>query len=144
MKSNFLDWSLLIVRLAFGFRILYGVIDNVIDWDRMIEFEHFLSANGFPFPLLAAVVSVYAQFLSSISWLAGYKIKISSGIMFLNFSVAIFGFHFASGDSYLGMAPAIHLAVISILLFTTGAGKLSLDDYLLRRSQSTSQRTRTT
>ncbi len=132
-----LDWMLLLLRWVFGFRIFYGVIDNVVSWDRMLEFEQFLNSNGFPFPLVSAVVSVYVQFLSSLSWMAGYKVKISSLLMIINFLVALFGFHIAAGDTYLGMAPAIHLLSVSIFLFAVGGGNASVDHWLgKKRSKS--------
>ncbi len=130
MHYSKLDWGLLVIRIVFGIRIIYGVIDNVLSWERMIEFQNFLSANGFPFPLLCAVTSVYLQFLAGLSWLVGYQMRIASTLMIFNFLVAIVGFHLAQGDSYLGTAPAIHLLAISILFFLTGAGAISLDQKL--------------
>ena len=35
--------GLLILRIFIGARILYGVIDNVINWDKMNEVAQFLS-----------------------------------------------------------------------------------------------------
>ena len=127
MNYSKLDWSLLLIRLVFGIRIIYGVIDNVLSWERMIEFQNFLSANGFPFPMVCAVTSVYIQFIAGLCWLMGFQTKAASLLMIGNFLVAIVGFHLAQSDSYLGTAPALHLLAISILLFLVGSGKVSLD-----------------
>ncbi len=127
-----IDWVLFIIRIVFGFRIFYGVADNVFSWEHMVQFEKFLASNGFPLPLLCAVTSVYAQFFSSLSWILGYQVRVSSLVMIINFFVAIIGFHVASGDSYLGMAPAIHLFAIAIMLYSLGSGKVSLDHFFKR------------
>ncbi|MEQ8304158.1 MAG: DoxX family protein [Cyclobacteriaceae bacterium] len=130
MNYSKLDWGLLLLRLIFGTRIVYGVIDNVLSWEQMIEFQNFLSANGFPFPLFCAVTSVYIQLLAGLSWFVGYQTRIASTLMIFNFLVAIIGFHLAQGDSYLGTAPALHLLTISILLLLTGPGAISVDQKL--------------
>lgn len=118
--------ALFIVRLAFGIRLIYGVIDNIVSWERMLEFSHFLNANGFPLPLISAVVSVYAQFLAGLCWILGFKVKLASLFMILNFLVALIGVHLLHGDSYINMAPAIHLLVISLLLYSIGPGDFAV------------------
>lgn len=122
--------ALLIVRLAFGGRIIYGVTDNIFSWEHMLAFESFLQANGFPFPLLSAVLSVYLQFIAGIAWVIGYKVRWAAALMAGNFLVALVGVHLIHGDSYLNMAPAIHLLAISGLLWALGAGQYSLDQKL--------------
>jgi len=119
--------ALLLLRLAFGARLVYGVIDNVLSWERMLEFKEFLALNGFPLPLASAVVSVYLQLICGISWIVGFKVRIAGMIMILNFLVALIGVHLLHGDSYINMAPAIHLLVVSFLLFAVGPGKYAFD-----------------
>jgi putative oxidoreductase len=125
--DKFKPLALLLVRLAFGTRLIYGTIDNVLSWERMLEFEAFLAANGFPFPLISAIVSVYLQMLCGISWILGYQVKLSSALMAGNFLVAIVGVHLLHRDSYINTAPAIHLLCISLLLLSFGPGKYALD-----------------
>lgn len=126
-SETFKSLTLLLVRLAFGARLIYGVMDNVLSWERMLEFEAFLSASGFPVPLVSAIVSVYLQLIAGISWVIGYQVKYSSLLMIGNFLVALIGVHLIQGDTYLNMAPAIHLLCISLLLLATGPGKYALD-----------------
>ena len=118
--------ALLIIRLVFGVRLIFGTIDNVISWDRMLEFRDFLDGQGFPLPLICAIVSVYLQFLAGICWIFGFQTKVASLLMILNFLVAIIGVHLLHGDSYINMAPAIHLLAVAFLLFTHGAGRYAL------------------
>lgn len=126
-QTPFQSFALLAVRITFGARLIYGTADNVFSWERMREFETFLNTNGFPFPLISAMLSVYLQFLAGICWVIGYRVKLSAFIMAWNFVVAIIGVHLLHGDSYLATAPAIHLLVISLLLFATGPGNYSID-----------------
>ncbi len=120
------DFALLIVRLIFGVRLIYGTIDNVLSWERMLEFSDFLAQNGFPFPTVCAVISVYVQFLAGFSWILGFQVRRFSVLMIINFLVAIFAVHVAHGDGYLQTAPAIHLLGISILLLAFGPGKYGI------------------
>ena len=121
------SWALLLTRFAFGTRLIVGSADNVFSWERMLEFESFLRLNGFPMSLTSAIVSVYLQFLAGISWLVGFKTRVSALIMTANFIVAIVGVHLFHGDSYLNTAPAIHLLAVSVLLWAIGPGKYSFD-----------------
>ncbi|MGS2761035.1 DoxX family protein [Sinomicrobium sp. M5D2P9] len=124
------DIALLVLRLAFGFRLIYGVTDNIVYWDRMLEFRDFLSENGFPLSLLCAILSVYAQFFAGIGWIIGYKVRILSFLMLLNFFVAIVWVHLWHGDPYLQTAPAIHMLVVAFLIYFVHAGRYSVDAYL--------------
>ncbi|GAB5527105.1 MAG: hypothetical protein Roseis2KO_49770 [Roseivirga sp.] len=126
-SETYKSLALLLIRLAFGIRLIYGVIDNVLSWERMLEFEAFLSANGFPLPLISAILSVYLQLIAGISWVIGYQVKYCALLMIGNFLVALVGFHIIQGDSYLNTAPAIHLLCISVLLLAIGPGKYALD-----------------
>lgn len=121
------DFAILLLRIAFGFRLIYGTFDNIIDWERMLEFKTFLAGNGFPFPLVCAVASVYLQFLAGISWIIGYQVKWTSLLMIFNFVIALVGVHLSHGDTYLNMAPAVHLLVIAFFLYFTGPGRYALD-----------------
>jgi len=121
--------ALLLIRLAFGARLIYGAADNVFSWERMLEFEAFLALNGLPLPLVSAITSVYLQFLAGICWVLGFKVRLTGIIMAANFVVAIVGVHLLHGDSYLNTAPAIHLLVISLLLWVLGPGQYSLDQW---------------
>ena len=118
--------GLFLLRLFIGTRIIYGVIDNVIIWDKMLEFSKFLEANHFALPVFFAIVSVYVQLLFGLCLLTGYKIRLASFILILNFLVAI-AVHLKMGDSIEGMTPALAMLFGCITLLFTGAGKLSFE-----------------
>ena len=116
--------GLLLLRLLVGLRLLYGVLDNVFSWERMTEFSGFLQSQGFPFPMVSAVVSVYAQAICGLLILIGYKIRIASAIMIFNFLVAIIMVH--RNDTIEGMTPPLAMLFGSLTLLFTGAGKISV------------------
>ena len=120
-------WGLLTLRLFIGGRLFYGVIDNIISWERMMEFSEFLSANQFPLPIMSAIVSVYLQFLCSIMIILGFQTRLASLVMVLNFTVAIMFVHILGGDSVEGTTPALAMFFGCLTLLFTGAEKLSFD-----------------
>ena len=85
--------GIFLLRIFVSTRLLYGVIDNILSWERMIEFSNFLKSNDFPFPTTNAVISVYVQFLCAILILVGYKIRFASFVLVINFLVALIFVH---------------------------------------------------
>jgi putative oxidoreductase len=122
--SSKADMGLLVLRLFVGLRIVFGVFDNVISWDRMLEFSAFLKANHFPTPTFCAVLSVYAQFVCAVLILVGYKTRFAAAVLGVNFIVAITMVHLS--DSIEQMTPALAILCISIALLFTGSGKYSI------------------
>lgn len=116
--------GLLLLRIFIGLRLMYGVIDNVISWDKMLEFSVFLNANGFPVPTISAVISVYAQLICGLFILIGFKIRPASLIMVVNFLIALLMIH--ANDTVEGMTPALAMLFGSACLFFTGAGRIAV------------------
>lgn len=121
--------GIFLLRIFIGSRLFYGVIDNILSWDKMIEFSDFLNANSFPIPILSAVISVYVQFIGSILILVGFKIRIASFILVINFLVAIIFFHFKINDTIEGMTPALAMLFGCLTFIFMGSEKISLDNY---------------
>ena len=131
--NNFFKWfddrkdiGVLLLRLFVGVRLIYGVIDNVTSWEHMIKFRDFLQQFNFPIPLVAAIVSVYAQVLAGVMFILGWKIRFAAILMIINFLIAILMVHW--GEKLEPMTPALAILFISILFFFQGAGKYSLDN----------------
>lgn len=57
--------GIFLFRVFLCLQILHGVLDNIVSWNRMLEFRDFLQSEGFPFPLMSALLSVYGQFFRS-------------------------------------------------------------------------------
>ncbi|MEQ9426091.1 MAG: DoxX family protein [Cyclobacteriaceae bacterium] len=119
--------GILLLRIFIGSRLLYGVLDNVLSWERMLEFSGFLEFNGFIFPMANAVISVYAQFFCALLVLIGYQTRIASFVLIVNFSVALIFVHLRAGDSVEGMTGALAMLFGGLTLLFTGADKISLD-----------------
>ncbi|MEQ9104572.1 MAG: DoxX family protein [Rhodothermales bacterium] len=119
--------GLLLLRLFVGARLFYGVIDNILSWDQMVEFSVFLDNFGFPAPMVSAVISVYVQFFGSMAILLGYKIRLASLFMIANFLIALAMVHFPAGDTFEAMTPPLAMLFGSIAFLFLGAGKASLD-----------------
>lgn len=119
--------GLFLLRLFIGFRLIYGVIDNIVSWDKMMEFSNFLKLHNFPLPTISAIVSVYIQFIGAILILIGYRIRAASFVLIINFFVAILGVHLQINDTIEGMTPALAMFFCCLVFLFMGAGKPSLD-----------------
>ena len=119
------------VRLVVGFVLVYGTQDNVFSNARMVEFRDFLAARGVPFPLLAAHVSAYAQFVCGVLYVLGLYVRPAALLMVVNFVAALLIAHL---DTPLDAARlALCMLFCSLFLLFNGAGALSLDEMLSRR-----------
>jgi putative oxidoreductase len=119
------DIGVLLLRLFIGVWLIYGVQDNILHWDRMEEFEKFLAGFKFPFPLISAVVSVYAQAIAAVMIILGWKIRIAAIVMIINFIVALLMVHLS--HPFNSMIPALSLIFICLLFLFQGAGRFSVD-----------------
>lgn len=122
-----------LLRIFFAFILIYGVEDNVLSYERMIEFRDFLQQNGFPWPLASAYLSVYAQFICGIFILAGLFTRIASTIIAINFIIALLMVHVGLPFS-VNIAPMSMLALAVFFVFY-GAPHYSVDTgYRLSRT----------
>ena len=110
--------GIVVLRLFVGLRLVYGVIDNVVSWERMLEFRDFLSKVGFPLPLVSAMVSVYAQLVAGILFIIGWKVRYAALLMIVNFVVA--WIMVDRHGTVEQMTPALAMLVGSVALLFTG------------------------
>ncbi|HEY0656170.1 MAG TPA: DoxX family protein [Chryseosolibacter sp.] len=114
------------LRLVIGWRLIDGTQDNVFSWARMLEFRDFLAVHGVPFPLVAANISVYAQFVCGILFIIGWMIRPAAMIMIVNFIVALLVAHI--GLSFEQSFDAWMMLFGSIFFLFSGAGNISVDE----------------
>lgn len=119
------DTGIFLLRLFVGFRLLAGVADNIISWERMKEFSQFLEIYRFPFPLLCAVISVYAQAVAGLMNILGWQIRYAAMLMIINFAVALVMVHW--GQSLEEMTVPLLLFFIFVLFLFHGAGSITLN-----------------
>lgn len=115
----------LVLRVVLGAHLIHGTQDNLLSWHRMLEFRDFLATNGFPVPLVSAVVSVVAQFAAGVCYVIGWQVRVAAVVMLINFTVALLGVHL--GHPYAAWFPAWVMWTGSLALFFTGAGAWALD-----------------
>ena len=125
------EYGAFFVRLVVGFVLVYGTQDNVFSHERMLEFRDFLAARGVPFPLFAAHLSAYAQFVCGVLYAVGLLVRPAALVMVINFLAALVIAHL---DAPLDAARlALCMLFSSLFLLFNGAGALSLDAYLAGR-----------
>ena len=132
--DRFKEYGPIFIRLIIGFHLVYGTQDNVFNYARMEEFAAFLSAHNVPFPLFAAFVSAYAQFICGILFIFGAATRYAAFVMIINFIAAILIAHL--GDPYPAKSLALMMLAGACFLFLHGPGELSVDRLLARRVKS--------
>ena len=120
------DYGVIFLRLVIGWRLIDGTQDNVFSWTRMLEFRDFLQHQGVVYPLVAAVVSVYAQFICGILYITGAFIRTAALVMIINFLAALYIAHI--GASFQDSFDAIMMLSGSLFFLFYGAGKWSVDE----------------
>jgi putative oxidoreductase len=127
------EYAALFLRLIIGSFIIWGVQDNVFSSAHMNKFAQFLGARGVPFPLFAAYLSVYTQFVCGILILVGACVRLASIPFIVNFVAAILIAH--RGDGFRDMFPALVMIFAGLFFLFHGAGKPSVDDWWGRRGR---------
>lgn len=127
------DAAVLILRVFYAGILIYGTQDNVFSQAQMHEFRDFLERHGFPYPLVSAYLSVYAQFISGLLLLVGAATRLVAAVMIVNFLVAL-------GMVHVGLPFSANIAPLSMLalgvFFTLfGAGPWSVDARLAARAR---------
>lgn len=128
---RFEDHSLLLMRVVTGAFLVWGVQDNLFSAERMHEFEQFLARSGFIAPALMARLSVWAQLVVGVAFVAGFLTRWAGFVCAVHFIVAI-----AMVDAQGGIRasfPSACLVVIGIHLACRGAGRISVDHVLAGR-----------
>ena len=139
---RFADEALLLMRMAVGAFIVWGVWDNVTSAEHMDKFIAFQRQFGFAYPELMAPLSVYGQLLMGLAIFFG---------LFTRWAGLVFAFHFvvaiAMVDHHSGLRGSLAslcLVVMGLFWGTYGAGRYSLDALLERRLGGGSRRGRLT
>ena len=125
------DWGTVFIRALFGFWLVYGTHDNVFDQGRMVEFQEFIAKNGFPYAVIGAYVSAYAQFLCGILYLLGAATRLAAAVMIVNF---LFALGIAHRDTPLAAdLPPLGMLAAALCLLFQGAGPFSVDRWWAAR-----------
>lgn len=118
----------LFLRILTGSFLVWGVWDNVISRERMVEFEGFLAQFGFPLVEVMAPLSVYTQLIAGLGLILGLLTRWAGALIVANFIVAVVMVHI--NDDFRGMWPALVLVAIGAYFMTNGGGRIALDRLL--------------
>ncbi len=132
--------GVLILRLFTAGVLVYGTQDNVFSAERMHEFERFLAERGTPAPVLAAHVSVYAQFLCGLLILVGAATRWAGAVMVVNFLAALAIAH--RGAPFQANIAPLAMLSLSAFFLLHGAGPLSVEAWRARRAVASTARSR--
>lgn len=130
-NQRFADAALLLLRAATGGFLIYQTQDNVLSSERMEVFAGFLRDHGFIHPELMAPLSVYAQFLAGIGFIAGFLTRWLGLVTCFNFIVAVVMVH--SPDPFHSWWPALSLVFLGLYFGMRGSGRYGFDTLLERR-----------
>ena len=128
--KRFDDAALLLMRIAVGSFLMWGVLDNILHVERMQEFVGFLTKFNFPAPHVMAPLSVWIQFVVGLCFVLGLVTRWAGVLCVLNFIVAI-----AMVDRFGGVRgsfSSVCLILIGLYLATHGAGRYSIDARVTR------------
>ncbi|HYC86379.1 MAG TPA: DoxX family protein [Chryseosolibacter sp.] len=120
------EYGVIFIRIIIGWRLVDGTQDNVFSWARMIEFRDFLEQHGVVYPLVAAHVSVYAQFICGILYILGFFTRAAAALMIINFIIALYIAHI--GTSFQQSFDALMMLFGSVFFLFHGPGKFSVDE----------------
>jgi putative oxidoreductase len=126
------EHGVVFLRLAVGVHLIVGTVDNVVSWQRKIEFRDFLAAHGFPWPLLSANVSAWAQFVCGGLFVVGLLTRPAAAVMVVNFLVALGMVHLGK-TPYAVTFPALFMLAGALFLLVHGPGAWAVDGWLARR-----------
>jgi putative oxidoreductase len=127
------DFGVIFLRVLIGWRLIDGTQDNVFSWERMLEFRDFLDQRGVAYPLVAAHVSVYAQFICGILFIFGAFMRPAAVVMIINFIVAILVAHL--GTTFQQSFEVLTMLFSAVFFLFYGAGRISIDKWLQRRNK---------
>ena len=132
---RFGDAALLLMRLAVGAFIVWGVWDNITSAEHMAKFIGFQRQFGFVAPEFMAPLSVYGQFLMGLAIFFGLLTRWAGLVFAVHFIVAIVMVDWHTGGARGSLASGC-LVLMGLYWGTYGAGRYSLDAWLERRGGS--------
>lgn len=124
------DLAFLVLRLATGAFLVWGVWDNIVSAEHMAIFVGFLRQHGFLWPEVMAPFDVWLQFAVGVAFILGFATRWAGLLCAVNFVVAIAMVDHLQG--WRGSFGSQCLVVIGLVLATHGPGRFAADRLLGR------------
>ena len=115
-----------VLRLFFGITLIYGTQDNIFHQEHMLKFRDFVAQHGFPYPLMSAYVSAYAQFICGALLTIGALTRLSSMVMIINFIVALLMVHV--GQPFGANISPLAMLFCGVFFLLHGPGPWAVDN----------------
>lgn len=126
IKNENVNFGLLLLRLFAGLSIAFAHgIHKVPPSDGFVQG---VSELGFPFPVMFAWCSAFAEFAGGILMALGLATRPAALLIGINVGVAAFLQH--ANDPYNVKEMALLYLFIALLVFITGSGKYSFDGWI--------------
>ena len=124
LSPRFQDFGLLILRLAFGFSMIYG--HGFGKLTRLFGTEEIRFADPFGLgPAASLALAVFAEVLCSLLIMLGLLTRAALIPLIITMATAFFTAHF--DDAYGQQEKVILFGFAFLALFFTGPGRFSLD-----------------
>lgn len=121
-----------ILRVILGSLLIYHGASKVFD-GGMSKMAESLSGRGWVMPELQAFAATYTEFAGGILLVVGlFTRPVAAANVFL-FSVATFVIH--ADDPFARQEKALLFLVLAIYIFFVGPGKISVDNFLFKKTE---------
>jgi putative oxidoreductase len=121
----------ILIRVAFGYHIVQYSYGEVLFLQAHLGFAEYLGSLGVPFPKVMAYVAMGTEFFGGLLWIVGLWVRPAAFLLIGNFVTALLLVHL--NLPYLKSFEAIQMLAVSLFLLVNGAGRLSVDHWLLER-----------
>lgn len=132
------DYGAIFIRLVIGWRLISGVWQPATQQSKMQEVTIFFQQLGLPFPALSSFLAVYAELICGLLFIIGLWVRAAALVMGFTFiiAIALVDIHYPITKSF----PAWIILAASLFFLFNGAGRLSADAQMNRKSMSQSAR----
>lgn len=133
LPERYQDHGLLIIRLVFGFCMIYG--HGFGKLQRLFGADEIKFADPFGFgPVFSLALAVFAEVFCSVLLMLGLYTRAALIPLFITMVTAFFNSHLT--DEFGRQEKAIIYGFVYLALFLTGPGRKSLDYYLFGNKDS--------
>jgi len=130
LPAHFYHYGLLLLRLAFGFSMIYGH-----GWGKLIRLfgsEEIKFADPFGLgPVVSLALAAFAEAICSLLVMAGLFTRAAVIPLIITMATAFFTVHL--NDDFGRQEKVLLFGFAFLALFFTGPGRISLDAYLERK-----------
>ena len=133
LLSSFQSLSLLAMRLMLAYGFYEPAVKKLSGFDNIVQW--FDTGLNLPFPYINAVLATGAEALGVVFLTLGFKTRLISIPLMVTMVVAITMVHWKNGfaASAHGYEIPLYYLLMLFVLATTGPGKYSLDETVLKK-----------